>query len=67
LTEEEYTGDDEQPAGARLHDLCEGGMEFTLVGGVFYQDLPSDGTGRFLQVSRLAFLSTVWVAQHGDD
>src|SRR6266581_3331589 len=53
---------------ARLHDLCEGGMEFTLVGGVHHQDLPSDGTSRFLQVSRLALdISTVWVAQHGDD
>jgi hypothetical protein len=43
-------------------------MEFTLVGGVHHQDLPSDGTSRFLQVSRLALdISTVWVAQHGDD
>src|SRR5215472_1655024 len=48
LTDEEYAAADEQPAGARLHDLCEGGMEFTLVGGVHYQDLPSDGTSRFL-------------------
>jgi hypothetical protein len=51
-----------------LHDLCEGGIEFTLVGGVNDQDLPSDDTGRILQVSRLALdISTVWVAQHGDD
>src|SRR5262249_3676247 len=57
LTEEEYTGVDEQPARARLHDLCEGGMEFTLVGGVHHQDLPSDGTGRILQVSRPALTS----------
>jgi c-di-GMP-binding flagellar brake protein YcgR len=68
LTEEEYSGGDEQPARARLHDLCEGGMEFTLVGGVHHQDLPSDGTSRFLQVSRLALdIRTVWVTQHGDD
>jgi hypothetical protein len=68
LTDEEYTAGDEQPARARLHDLCEGGMEFTLVGGVHHQDLPSDGTSRFLQVSRLALdIRTVWVAQHGDD
>jgi hypothetical protein len=68
LTEEKYTGDDEQPARARLHDLCEGGMEFMLVGGVHHQDLPSDGTGRILQVSRLALdITTVWVAQEGDD
>jgi hypothetical protein len=63
LTEEEYSRENEQPARARLHDLCEGGMEFTLVGGVHHQDLPSDGTARFLQVSRLALeSSTVWVA-----
>jgi hypothetical protein len=36
LTDEEYAAADEQPAGARLHDLCEGGMEFTLVGGVHH-------------------------------
>src|SRR5215472_4628440 len=34
LADEKYTAADEQPAGARLHDFCEGGMEFTLVGGV---------------------------------
>src|SRR5262249_46126122 len=68
LTDEEYSAADEQPTGARLHDLCEGGMEFTLVGGVHHQDLPSDGMSRFLQVSRLALdIRTVWVAQHGDD
>jgi hypothetical protein len=63
LTDEEYSAADEQPAGTCLHDLCEGGMEFTLVGGVHHQDLPSDGTSRFLQVSRLALdIRTVWVA-----
>src|SRR5262249_5420716 len=36
LTEEEYTGADEQAARARLRDLCKGGMEFTLVGGGGY-------------------------------
>jgi hypothetical protein len=54
LTEEEYSRENEQPARARLHDLCEGGMEFTLVGGVHHQDLPSDGTARFLQVENTA-------------
>src|SRR5215472_11925591 len=49
LTEEEDSAGDEQPARARLHDLCEGGMEFTLVGGVRHQDLLSDGTGRFFR------------------
>jgi hypothetical protein len=36
LTDEEYSAADEQPAGTRLHDLCERGMEFTLVGGVHH-------------------------------
>src|SRR5262249_57309809 len=67
LAEEEWTAANEKPASTRLHDLCEGGMEFSLVGGVHHQDLPSDGTSRFLQVSRLALdVRTVWVAQHGD-
>src|SRR5262249_59547172 len=67
LAEEEWTAADEQPACARLHDLCEGGMDFSLVGRVHHQDLVPDGTSRFLQVSRLALdVSTVWVAQQGD-
>jgi len=33
LAEEEWTAADEKPACTRLHDLCEGGMEFSLVLG----------------------------------
>src|SRR6516225_8106399 len=67
LAEEKWTDADEQPACARLHDLCEGGMDFSLVGRVHHQDLVPDGTGRFLQVSRLALdVRTVWVAQDRD-
>src|SRR5262249_31217598 len=51
LAEEEWTAAEEKPACTRLHDLCEGGMEFSLVGRVHHQDLVSDRTSRFLQVS----------------
>src|SRR5262249_27170394 len=51
LAEEEWPAADEKPASTRLHDLCEGGMEFSLVRRVHHQDLVSDRTSRFLQVS----------------
>src|SRR5262249_3279274 len=48
---EEGPAADEKPASTCLHDLCEGGMEFSLAGRVHHQDLVPDRTSRFLQVS----------------
>ena len=68
LAEQEWTTADEQPAGARLDDRCEGAIEFSLVCGFRDQDLPSDRTRRLLQVSQLGLgINTVRVVQHRDD
>jgi hypothetical protein len=49
LAEKEWTTADKQPAGTRLHDRCNGGMEFSLVCSFHDQDLPTNGTTRLLQ------------------
>src|SRR5947209_8610873 len=68
LAEEIWTSADEQPPDARLHDRRKRSLEFSVACGLHNQDLPTDGTTRFLQISQLGLgFRTVRVMQRGDD
>ena len=53
MAEKERTPADEQRAGARLDDCCEGGIEFAFTGGFDDHDLRPDGATRLLHASQL--------------